>query len=116
LRYYKKSEVVLSEDNSSQPKEIRFQDCIEITDTTSLVDGGGNVKSYPTGTYAVDMSEVSEGRWLYLKGDQVFTFSLSGGPAIEAIPSKPIEMWVKYTSLSITTTQSTRVTIGIAGE
>ena len=116
MRYYKKSETVLSEDNATQPKDIRFQKCDEITDSATLIDGGGSTKTYPVATHAIDMGNVTEGRWLYLIADKALTFSVSGGPAMTTIPNRPTEMWVKYTSLDITTTEETRVTIAIAGE
>jgi len=116
MRYYKNSETTLSEDDSSQPKEIRFTDCFTATETALLVDGGAETKSYPIGAHSVDMAQVTEGRWLYIKADKELLFSLSGGPAITLIENKATEMWVKFTSLDITLTDVTRVTIGIAGE
>jgi hypothetical protein len=116
MKYFLKSETILSEDTATQPKDIRFQKCDEITELVTLVDGGGDSKTYPIGAHSIDMGNVAEGRWLYLISDQEITFSLSGGAALTTIPDKPIAMWVKFTSLDLTTTVASRITVAIAGE
>ena len=116
MRYYRKREIILSEDTLTEPKEIRFQQEDDEIDLETLIDGGGNTKTYPTGTHSIDLSEITLGKWLYIKADKEITISIDAGPALTLIAGKPSEMWLEFASLSIVTTEDTRITIAIAGE
>ena len=116
MRYYKKAQIVLSEDTSSEPKEIRFSAERTLSELVQLKDVGGSTKTYSIGTHAIDLGQVAEGRWIYIESDKAITISINAGPAIELLPNLPSEMWVKYTSLSLTTTELSRISVGVAGE
>jgi len=117
MRYARDSKVVLSEDNTSDPKFINFQAKEEVSDLTSLLDSANRTKSYPIGTHVIDMGQIAEGRWLYIKPtDKDVSISLDGGAQMLFRSGKASEMWVTFTSLSMILTEATRVNLAIAGE
>lgn len=116
MRIAQTNKITLSEDLSSSPKEVRFSVDEDVIDTSLLVDGLAHTKTYPAGTYTIDLQELGACYFLYLKGDQQFTFSFDAGVTdITQRASFPTSMWVNFSTLEITTTQSTRITIVVAG-
>jgi len=117
MKYFKTSEIILSEDTASVPKQIRFKECEEVVDLNLLKEGGGDTKSYPIGTAVIDMGQIAEGRWLYVKASEDIDLIIDGSATpLKLIKDKPVDMWHKFTSVSVTTTAVTRITIAIAGE
>lgn len=117
MRYWKSSETILSEDTANQPKDIRFSKDEEIVDLVTLKDGGGETKTYQAGTHVIDMGQISEGRWAYIKSDKEIDAVIDGSATpLTLIPNKPTELWAKFSSISLITTEATRITIAIAGE
>ena len=116
MRIAQTNKITLSEDLASTPKEVRFSVDEELIDTSSLIDGVAHTKTYPTGTYTIDLDEIGASSFLYLKGDQQFTYSFDAGTTdLIATASKPTSMWSSFTTLQIDTTQATRITIVVAG-
>jgi len=117
MRYFQKNETVLSEDTSTDPKDIRFKVLEEIRDINVLIkDGGGDTKDYSIGAHAIDLAQITEGRWFYIKANKDITVSINGGAALTLIEDKPTSSWMRFTSLSLTTTVVTRITVAVAGE
>lgn len=117
MRYFRNLQIKLSEDTLTEPKQVRFsEDISNEVDLVNLVDGGGDTKTYPIGTHDIDLSNISEGRWFFIKSSQEITISIDAGPSMTLIPNKASEMWMKFTSLSLTTTVESRITVATAGE
>ncbi len=116
MRWFLKSQVILSEDTSSDPKCQKFSAEDNITDLTSLINEVSNTQTYAgPAAHVIDLGLTTEVRWLYLKADKDVTVELNGGPAITLLANRPTQMWAKLTSLTINTTEATRIALAIAG-
>jgi hypothetical protein len=110
---------VLSEDDLSDPKEIRFADKgREVLEKDLIKEGGGQTQVIlATASLVLPMGNVAAGKWFYLYGDNDFSLSIDGGPALSIPGGKPCEMWADFTSLSVTAgANDLRLTWGIGGE
>ena len=117
MRFYKKNEVILSEDTTNDPKDIRFQKTDDITDITSVIDGGGATKTYDTGTHSVAFGAISTVKWFYIYADKAIKIKLDSGPDIQLIAEKPAEMWAEVAAIDLVVdTADTRITVAIAGD
>jgi len=122
MRYYRKGTLVLSEDDSTAPKEIRFQDSErETIDKDIIVEGGGQTQviEATTADFEIPMGRISQGKWFYLYSDKAFSVKIDSGPARTMTELKANECWMDFTSLKITnpsTTDNMRLTWAIGGE
>jgi hypothetical protein len=117
MRFYKISQIILSEDAADPPKCQKFSTVDNLTDLTSLINEVSSTQTYAPAAHAIGFGEIAEVRWFYLKADKEVTVELNGGPAITLFADKPIEMWAKITSLTINTSDvsGTRMALAIAG-
>jgi len=111
----------LSEDDTTDPKEIRFSDKDrETTEKTIIAEGGGQTQVIAAlGSLSIPMGNVAAGKWFYLYGDKAHTLSINGGAAITMAVNKVTEAWMDFTSLEVTNSNTTdvmRLTWGIGGE
>ena len=104
MRYSLTSSVVLSEDTSSTPsKKIYEDDSRTIVDTTTFTEGGSGFTTYAPSAadVAIPLGGIAAGKWLYLISDAAFSFKISAGAALVVPADRPIQMFVDFTSLSI---------------
>ena len=116
MRLYTKRETILSEDTATVPVEIRFKSADEVTDLTLIKDGGGTTKTYAIGTHPISLTQITEGRWLYIKSDKAIVVKINSTNQFEIFPNKPFEGWLKFTQLDLVTTEISRITLAVAGE
>ena len=116
MRFYQKNEITLSEDTSTDPKKIRFKTTDEVTETTALVDGGGDSKTYPIGTHAVDLGNITTGKWFYIYSDKAIKLNINGLGQLDIPADKASQMWADFTSLEIETTEESRISVAVAGD
>ena len=121
MRYYRKGTIVLSEDDLSNPKEIRFQDRDrETTEKTIIKDGGGRSETVVAGTtdWEIPLGNVAQGKWFFLYSDKAFKLKIDNGSDLQVAAGKPCEMFIDFTSLKITNdgTEDMRLTWAIGGE
>jgi hypothetical protein len=116
MRIRDKSDLTLSKDDSSVPKEIRHADAYEDIDTTTLTESVVHDQSFAAGTHVINFGNVSQGRFLSLYSDKDIGVSINGGAAITFRASKRSRLWATITSLSITVTETTGVVVVVAGE
>ena len=117
MRYFKKIELVVSEDNVTSPKKIRFQDKIESEiDTTLIVDLDPHIETFGVGVFSINISSFTTVNWFYFTADKDITIKFNGNStAIIFTADKENEMWAQITAIEITTTESTRITYVIGG-
>ena len=104
MRYSLTSSLVLSEDTSSNPsKKIYEDDSRTIVDTTAFTEAGSGFTTYAPSAadVAIPLGGIAAGKWLYLIGDAAFSFKISAGASLVVPADRPIQMFVDFTSLSI---------------
>jgi hypothetical protein len=123
MRFSQGIDTVLSEDESSSPKQIQFQDNTSFVDAGAsliLKDGGGRTETIPTGTsdYALAMGNIAAGKWYYLRGDADFDLKIDGGAARRMIGGFTSSVFMEYAALTISTVGASdlRLTWAIAGD
>ena len=125
MKFTRKCQIVLSEDDTTSPKQLRFSEDLETIDSGStglLKDGGGTTITIPINTteFPLPMPQITTGKYLYLYADKAFSLKLggSGAPAMAMLSKKANELWFDYTSppLITTTTEAVRLTYCIAGD
>jgi len=122
MRYYREGTVTLSEDDLTNPKEIRFRDADrETIEKVIIKEGGGQtqVVEKTTVDFEIPMGKVAAGKWFFLYSDKEFKLKIDDGTARTMAAGKVNEMWISYTSLKISnesTTDDMRLTWAIGGE
>lgn len=126
MRFSRKCQIVLSEDDVTQPLRLRFAEDLETLDNGTaaiLKDGGGTTITVPANTtdFELPMPQIVTGKWLYLySGDKPFTLKLHGsaGPTMTMREKKASEFWHDYTQAPLITTgaDAVRLTYAIAGD
>lgn len=119
MRFYRKATITLSEDDSTAPKEIRFNDVDrETINKLSILEGGSNTHVLEAGdSFTLPMGQISLGKYFYLYSTGAFTLSINGGSALSMAASVVSEMWADFTTLTVTnpTESSIRITWAIGG-
>jgi len=121
MRYYRYATVTLSEDDSSDPKQIRFSDINRTTkSTTTIVDSSSGTHSLAAGdTFLLPMGQITLGKYLYLLSDAEFEISINGADALTMAPDVVNELWAEFTTLSVTAPsdgEGIRLTWAIGGD
>ena len=118
MRYKKELKLILSEDNLSQPKRLIFTSdgADDAVDTTTLKDAQNFSKTYPIGTHIINVQQIANACWYYIKADKAVTLSIDSGSNRTLVADKPTESWEKFTAFTLITTEETRVTLAIAGD
>lgn len=118
MRYSKVQTIIVSEDDSSLPKQCRFgetdQNTTDVTLLKEVVTSGIDLPT--TTTFALPLGAIGTGKWFYLFCDKEFTLQLNAGPAITLAKDKPHEMWAEFTAIEVTTTDASRLTYALGGE
>ena len=127
MRFHRKATIVLSEDDVTSPKKLRFSEDLETIDNGSaavLKDGGGSTITVPLNTtdFPIPMPQITTGKYLYLYADKAFTLKLhgAGGPTRAMLQQKANEFWFDFlpaTPPLITTGgEAVRLTYAVAGD
>jgi hypothetical protein len=105
MRYSKEAKITLSVDDLTSPKQIRFQEVQSTVDTTLISEAKINDEVIPKASvdYELPFGKVATAKWLYMVGDNPFSYKLNNSVALTAVPGMPIEMWTEITSIKITT-------------
>lgn len=122
MRFHRKATIVLSEDDVTSPKQLRFSEDLETLDnaaTAILKDGGGQTIGIAASQtdFALPMPQITTGKYLYLYADKAFTLKLNGG-TYAMIAKKANELWCDYASAPLISTgaDAIRLTFAIAGD
>ena len=107
-------DVTLSNDISSTPKSIRFSEFLSDIDITSLTESVTRDESWAAGTYAINMSSISAGKFIYFKTDIAAKLTINGVD-VNVLANKPSLIWCSFSSISLTFTATTKATLVIAG-
>lgn len=105
MRFYRKATIMLSEDDSTSPKDIRFYDVErETLNKTALIEGGSGTNVVAPGdTFTLPMGQISLGKYCYLYSTGVFELVINGGNrTFNMAALVPNEIWLDFTTLSVT--------------
>lgn len=100
MRLLEKSTLVVSEDTSSDPKNIRFSEVVDMTDDTLLPESLVRQETYPVGTHVISLGNIAEARYLFIKPSANITIEVNGSP-ISLRANKTFRGWITFTSLSL---------------
>lgn len=99
-RYYEKTTITISEDTSSQPKQIRFADESEDTDILSLTKVRDLVDTYPVGSNALSLGQITTGKFVWIKPSADVTLVIEG-QNLKCKAGKASKLWTEFTTLAI---------------
>lgn len=117
MRYSKSQTLTVSEDDSSIPKMIRFQELQQsVVDTSFKEMKTGDIDLPANVTFEIPMGAIGQAKWLYLYTSKNFKIKIDDGPEYDLEGSRPNEMWITFNKIEIKTSDVTRVTYAIAGE
>lgn len=117
MRYYEKSQVLLSEDTLSVPKKVRFSEEFEDADIALLKESVVRQESFPVGTHSISLGNIAQGKWLFIKPTNDLEVKIDAGSNQTFRGGKISKMWVNFTALEITVSTAAQVVVlGIAGE
>lgn len=117
MRLQDNSKIILSDDASTQPKNIRFSQEFEDIDLTLLKESITYQQKYPAGAAAIGMGTIAQGRFLAIlpKGTNNLPITLNG-QSLTLRANKLTKLWTNFTSLAINPVIEQEVLIVIAGE
>ena len=118
MRYSKTQTLTVSEDDSDQPKQIRFQELSQLTVDTKLLaeTKTGDINLPAATTFDIPFGAIGKAQWFYIRSNKPFSIQIDSGPELKMKENKPNEMWVELQKLEVITTDISRITYAIAGE
>lgn len=122
MRFYSKETIVISEDDSNAPKDIRFKvEDLETTEILLVKDITSNTVTIPVSAvdFPLPMPQVTLGKFLYLRGTKPFALKLNGGAALAMAANKSHMLWCDITGVTISNasvTDPVRLTWAIGGD
>ena len=116
MQLREKAKLTISEDAVTEPKSIRFQEDFEDIDTTLLKEIVVRQETFPIGTHAISLGNISTGKFLYIKPKKDLQVSINGGANQTFRGGKASKLWMTVTSLSIIPTEAQEVILVCAGE
>lgn len=100
MRIYEKSLVTISEDASSSPDQILFQNNRTEEDLLSCSECKNTSDIFPIATTVVSMGNITAGKYIFVKPTLDCTLVLSG-ENIALTAGKVFSGWCEFTSVSI---------------
>lgn len=122
MRFYSKETIVISEDDSNAPKDIRFKvEDLETTESLLVKDITSNTVTVPVSTtdFPLPMPQVALGKFLYLRGTRPFSLKINGGAALVLAANKSHSLWCDFTGVTISNasvSDTVRLTWAIGGD
>lgn len=116
MRIQEKGIIILSDDSSSDPKQIRFRSEQDAIDTALLIESKTLQESFPVGTTSISLGNISQGRFLYVKPEAACVATIDG-QTLSLRAGKASSIWADFTTLSITVTGTpNKIVLVVAGE
>jgi hypothetical protein len=125
MRFHRQASIVISEDDSTTPKDVRFKvDSEETTDTgatATLKDAMSHTVSVPAGAvdFLLPLPQVTTGKYLYLRANAAWKLKLNGMTAdLDMLANKINELWCDFTTVKISNPglAALRLTWAIGGD
>lgn len=117
MRLQEKATIILSDDASNDPKQIRFRQEFDDIDSLLLKESITRQEKFPIGSAVINMGNIAQGRFLVIKPAKALQLKLNGSLTLLTVrANKFTKMWIDFTSVEITTTEEQDVLIVIAGE
>jgi hypothetical protein len=116
MRIQDKSIILLSEDLSTDPKQIRFKSDSEDIDISSLVQSKTVQEVLPVGIHNISLGNISQGKFLYVKPRNACVVSLDG-QNISLIANKTSKFWANFTQVTLEVSgEPNSIVLVIAGD
>lgn len=104
MRFYEKSQLILSEDTLNVPQQIRFAEAFEDVDVTNIAEAVSRQEAFVVGTTSIPLEQISTSAaaLIFIKPASDINISINGGTAFTVLGGKRTKMWVKgLTSLDV---------------
>ena len=118
MRYLKKMDLVISDDEQTNPKKIRFeQEDFTDLDDINIVGLKVRVETFPIGSVTLSMEHLATAHYFYILPEITnVTVEFNGDANPKTfLADKASELWMVFTSAVITTTAATKITIAYGG-
>jgi hypothetical protein len=100
MRILESVKIVISEDEVSDPQEIRYKTKYETNDDTSITEVVSNELSFPVGTTPVSLGLISAGKFVSVKPEADLTLEIDGEP-VNLRANKRSFIWADFTAIQI---------------
>ena len=115
MRISQTAKTVISDDNISSPKEVRYSSERDVADTTTLVKSLTLEMQLPIGTTTLPLGSISQVKFIELTPSVGCTLELDA-ELVYLLGGKTLSLWTKtYTSVKITTLAVVDVSVVIGG-
>ena len=114
MRIYEKISLKISEDASSDPKNIRFAEEVEDTNVELLPKLVERSDTFPVGSHSINMGTIAQGRYVFINPAASIGVAFNGGAPITLRAAKAFRAWVDFTSIDITVSGSPSVVVLLA--
>lgn len=120
LRVRDTQTLLISEDQTTNPKKIRLQEQFDDVDLTTLSEVNTRQETFPVGTHSIDLGNIAEGRFIYVKpiaNTGQVQLELNGSNALTLRNGKPSKLWTLFNQVNlIVSGNAAEVLIVVAGE
>lgn len=117
MRLQEKATIILSDDSTNEPKQIRFRQEFEDIDVTLLKESITRQEKFPIGSTVISMGQIAQGKFFVIKPTKAIQLKLNNSLTLLNVrANKFTKMWIDFTSVEIVTTEEQDVLIVIAGE
>lgn len=110
-RIYEKTQILISDDVSNEPKQVRFNEISEETDISSLKKTRVIDDTFPVGTNSIALGGITAGKFIWLKASADVGLVINAAPTpITLTANKAHKLWASFTQLDLevpNTTQNT---------
>lgn len=116
MRISEKVTILLSEDATNDPKQIRFKSESEIIDIASLKNSKTIQETLPVGVQTISLANITQGRYVYVKPKNACVISIDG-QTLALRAGKASTIWADFTSLTITiSSEPNDIVLVVAGD
>lgn len=116
MRYYKTQTLTVSEDDSTRPKKIRFEEKDQEIRETFVECKTGDINLPASTTFEIPMGAIGTASWFYLFCNNDFQVKLDDNPAMALKANAPNELFVEFSKIEVVTgSAASRLTYAIGG-
>jgi hypothetical protein len=116
MRIQEKLLVLLSEDLSSDPKQIRFKSETDSIDVSTLIKSRTIQEILPIGVNTISLGNITQGRYLYVRPKNACVITIDG-QSLTLRAAKVTTIWADFTLLTMTiSSEPNDIVLVIAGD
>ena len=120
LRFKEETNIIISEDQTSNPKKIRFKEEFDDVDLENLKEVSSRQESFPIGSHDIQLNNIAEGRFIYVKpigSTGTVQLEINGSNALTIKNGKATKLWTIFNQVRlIISGAANEVLIVVAGE